>query len=471
MNVGRAPWLRASALGTALLFAGTFFAFKYSWLWHPYFWDEAWSYGRAVHQLARQGLTLHPSLLEPALFRGHPPVFYLLASGCFGIFGASHVVAHGFALTVSLTLVALLWTFTRRHLGGWAATFLLPVLFLSQPFYALSTRLYPELLLCLFALLAFQAYFKNNLGVLALAVAAALLTKESGICVPLALGVFHVGRLLSQSARGTAIFWPVLAGTAVALGWYAWQYAVRGWWLFPEHTAALSFQTDAVLASIGKKVFSLFVKDGRFLLFLPALLSGFWLIKRGEVKIPAELVPYTWLVGIFSAVYLVFSAFNFESGRYMVVAMVPSIAIGYGWLWLGLQRKPYILVLGLTLYAGSQIKELAYPPSDKETSTGYLALLQVWQEAAAFCEQQQLYKGAFSASYLAGYALSNPEMGYLTQARPFTLVTDPRSARYLLFDSTDPKQMENVLPQIPSAVLLWETRRGQHWVKIFEQKE
>lgn len=471
MNAGRASWLRASALVSALLFAVAFFAFKYSWLWHPYFWDEAWSYGRAVHQLARQGLTLNPLLLEPALFRGHPPLFYLLASGCLGVFGASHVVAHGFALTVSLTLAALLWIFTRRHLGDWAAVFLLPVLFLSQPFYALSTRLYPEMLLCLFALLAFWAYLKNNRLGLALMVCAALLTKESGICVPLALGVFHVGRFLPKSARVAAAFWPVLAGTAVALGWYAWQYGVRGWWLFPEHTAALSFQADAVLASIGKKVFSLFVKDGRFLLFLPALLSGFWLVRRGEEKIPELLLPCTWLVGIFSAVYLIFSAFNFESGRYLVVANVPTIAIAYGWLWLGLQRKPYIFVLGLMLYAGSQIKELAYPPSDKETSTGYLALLQVWQEAAAFCEQQQLYKGAFSAPYLAGYALSNPEMGYLTQAKPFTLVTDDRSARYLLFDSTDPKQMENVLPQIPSAVLLWETRRGQHWVKIFEQKE
>lgn len=461
MKPERIPWVGLPALLSVVLFI----AFKWSWLQHPYYWDEAWSYGRAVHQLARQGLSVSPAQLDPVVFRGHPPLFYGLISGGMLLFGISHVTAHALALGVALALAGVLWRCTRRHLGDAAAALLLPVLLVNQPFYALATRVYPELLLVLWCWLAFQAYLENRKIMLAVAVAAALLTKESGICLPLALVLYHVIR--RQPVRALA---PILAGAAVALGWYTWQYSVRGWWLFPEHSAAVSLNAVGVATSLGKKVVSLLLKDGRFLLFAPALAGAVWLRRRANAEIPAWLWRYTALGGIFLLVYLLFSAANFESSRYSVVANMVAVPLAWYWLWTSLRTKPSVLAAVLLLFVGSQIKELIYPPTDKETSTGYLALLTVWQEAVAFCEQQSLRDGAFSATYLGAYALTDPEMGYLTQGQPFNLAEDGRSARYFLFDSTDPVQMERALSGMPTAVLLWETWRGQHWAKIFEKK-
>lgn len=461
MNPGRAQWVWPLALLSVVLFI----VFKWSWLQHPYYWDEAWSYGRAVHQQARQGLSVAPAQLDPVVFRGHPPLFYVLISGGLALFGISHVTAHAVAFCISLVFAGMLWWLTRRQLGDTAAALLLPVLLVNQPFYALATRVYPELLLGLWCWLAFQAYLENRKIALTLTIAAALLTKESGICLPVALIMYHVIGRRPIQALG-----PVLTGTAIALGWYAWQYSVRGWWLFPEHSAAVSLEVGSVAASIGKKIASLLLKDGRFLLFLPALAGAFWLRRQSKETIPVWLRHYTALGGLFLLVYLLFSAANFESSRYSVVANMVAVPLAWYWLWTSLRLKPYILAGVLLLFVGSQVKELAYPPTDKETSTGYLALLTVWQEAVAFCEQHSLRDGAFSAGYLATYALSDPEMGYLTHGQPFMLARDSRTARYWLFDSTDPGQMEQTLSEMPAAVLLWETRHGQHWAKIFEKK-
>lgn len=476
------------ALLAAMFLTLLFLGLHFSWLEHPYFWDEAWSYGRAVHHLAHQGTSWSPAALDPQLFRGHPPVFYNAAAAFLRWFGANPTSAHVFALLEALLLAFVWWQFTARRIGYWAALGVLVMLLASQPFYALATRLYPELMLCLWICLAAWGWLEGKPLVLALGTALALLTKESGLCWPVAVLASHVLGLWTPCPRlDRRTGFALLFGVGLAFGWYAWQYAMRGWWLFPEHMDAISTGWGAILESFWKKIHSLLIKDGRFLLFVPILVGAVWAARYpNRLSVPKWLRDYTTIGLLFVLAYVSFSAFNFESSRYGVVANVVLIGLATWWLcWWAMgpvssasgtttaqsrSSRKWAAVGILSAYVLFQSYALYAPPTDKETSTGYLETLHLWRETVRRCNDMGLRKGPIAASYLLSYALSDPDLGYLGQSKPFETTQDTRLATYLLFDHVEsPDRMARDLAQFPGAVLVWEGKRGRAWVRVYKK--
>lgn len=478
----------AVAFWAALILALLFLGLHFSWLEHPYFWDEAWSYGRAIHHLARQGSSWSPATLDPELFRGHPPVFYNAAAVFLRWFGSNPTSAHVFALLVAIMLAFVWWRFTARHIGYWAALGVLVVLQASQPFYALATRLYPELMLCLWICLAAWGWLERKPLVLALGTALALLTKESGLCWPVAVLASHIlGQWAPCPRLDRRAGFALLLGVAVAFGWYTWQYTLRGWWLFPEHTAAIATEWGAVWASFWKKIHSLLIKDGRFLLFGPILAGMVWAARYPKrLSVPKWLGNYTIVGLLFALTYVSFSAFNFESSRYGVVANVVLMGLATWWLcWWAMDpvfnasvttaahpriSRKWAAICMLSAYVLFQSYALYAPPTDKETSTGYLDALHLWRETVQRCNDMGLREGPIATSYLLSYALTDPDLGYLGQAKPFETTQDTRLATYLIFDHFEsPDRMARDLAQFPGAVLVWEGRRGRAWVRVFKK--
>src|SRR5690606_18127328 len=91
----------------SIIIIALFIVFKISYLNLPHFWDESWSYARAIHKMYEQGPTLLPGNVDVDATRGHPLFYYFITSLWMKVFGISLISKHVFALIIAvLTLIS-----------------------------------------------------------------------------------------------------------------------------------------------------------------------------------------------------------------------------------------------------------------------------------------------------------------------------------------------------------------------------
>lgn len=420
-----------------MLLLAVFCASKASWLSHPYYWDEAWSYGHAIHQFAQQQVGLSPGALEPALSRGHPLLFYASVAVWLQATDNHLFYAHLYALFVSILTAATVWNIARQLSGQVAAGFVLAALLVTQMFYSLSARLYPEMLVALFSMLALWSFFQRQQVLTVLWCGLLLFTKESGIATMAALTVFA---LLRNKGIGRA-FWRDIALLSIplliSLGWYYWQYTVRGWWLFPEHTGMMVRDMKKVFGNLLQQGWTLVFYDGRSVLLIAALLAAGWNKGRLPASVRPERFQFIWLMGLFIGAYLAFTAANFQTERYLVVPLVAFILTAVLWVWEGFATQPYVRAGLLSAYLLSQAFFLVFPAREIEVTTGYLPMMRSWQEGVQWCESKQMQQDSIWTYFLMRYYMTDPHLGYLTEGKPFAFTKDSTQARYCLFDSAE----------------------------------
>ncbi len=418
------------------LLLAAFCALKFSWLSHPYFWDEAWSYGHAIHHFAQQQLSISPAALEPKLSRGHPLLFYTSAAAWLQVTDNQLFYGHLFALIVSVITAGSVWHIARQMSGVWAAGAVLAALLMSQMFFVLSARLYPEMMVALFSMLALWSFFQKQMGLTVLWCVLLLFTKESGVATVAALFAFSLwrhrglGRAFWEDAAVLAL--PVL----VVLAWFYWQYTVRGWWLFPEHTGMMVRDAGKIFSNFFEQFWTLVFNDGRSVLLVSALLAVVWQRWR-RVPIRSELLQFMGLMWLFIGAYLAFTAANFQTERYLVVPLVAFVLTAMLWVWEVFAERPYWRAAILVAYLVSQVFLMKYPLRENETSTGYLPMLRTWQEGVQWCEQQQMQQDTVWSYFLMRYYMTDPYLGYLSESKPFVFTRDSTQAQYLLFDSAE----------------------------------
>lgn len=418
------------------LLLAAFCACKFSWLSHPYFWDEAWSYGHAIHQFAQQRLSISPAALDPELSRGHPLLFYFSAASWLQITDNQLFYGHLFALIVSVLTAGSVWHIARRLSGAWAAGAVLAALLVSQMFFALSTRLYPEMMVALFSMLALWSFFQKQMGLTVLWCGLLLFTKESGVATVAALFAFSLWR---HRGLGRA-FWKDAAVLALpvllVLGWFYWQYMVRGWWLFPEHTGMMVRDASKVFSNFFQQFWTLVFNDGRSVLLVSALLAVVWQ-RWQRIPIRPELLQFMGLMWLFIGAYLAFTAANFQTERYLVVPLVAFVLTAVLWVWEVFAAQPSWRAGLLAAYMVSQLFLMKFPLRENETSTGYLPMLRTWQAGVQWCEQQQMQQDTLWSYFLMRYYMTDPNLGYLSENKPFIFSRDSTQARYFLFDSAE----------------------------------
>src|SRR4051812_27762575 len=140
-----------------------FVVLKFQDLFLPYYWDELAVYSRASLYLSDHGLGLMPASLPPTWSRGHPLLFQFIYAVGFTLFGKSVVVGHSISLAVACILLLAVYkkvaSFYNRLIG-----FCTVLLLCAQPvFIAQSAFVLPEMMLALFAFLAFAAYYERKM--------------------------------------------------------------------------------------------------------------------------------------------------------------------------------------------------------------------------------------------------------------------------------------------------------------------
>lgn len=402
--------------------------------------------------------------------RGHPLMFYFCAAAWLQITDNQLFFGHLFALLLSALTAGTVWHMARRLSGDGAAAAAVAALLVSQMFWALSARLYPEMMVALFSMLALWSFHQRQMGLTALWCGLLLFTKESGVATVAAL----YGFALWQHRRNLwgRAFWREVAvltlPVAVVVAWFFWQYTVRGWWLFPEHTGMVVRDVGKVLNSFFQQFWSLVFYDGRSVLLVSVLLATGWKMWQKTLVRP-DLQRFIGLMWLFIGAYLAFTAANFQTERYLVVPLVAYVLTAVLWVWEVFAKQPYARAGLLAAYMVPQIFFLQNPVRDSEATTGYLPMLRTWQAGVKRCEQRQLQGDSTWTYFLMRYYMTDPYLGYLSDNKPFVFTRDSMHARYLLFDSAESGHLVPDLKEQLQLHLLDTVGVGKHRVWIYER--
>lgn len=465
-----------AALGMLLM---VFVAFKWRFLDLPLYWDEAWVYGPAVREMHANGLSLLPDTIGTELSRGHPLLFHFLAALWTALFGASNFSLHAFALIISVSLLLVIFH-VGKYLGspliGLAAVLITG---LNEIFLAQSSILLPEITLALFSLLATWAFVSKKWLGFVIAATCALFIKESAIVLIIAAFCWNfISSLFDRGEKDprSLLKWslitlfPILPGSIFLL----YQKVTYGWYFFPVHLgliswdikdihflfkfgyqelfeqqgmewATLAFGLIAPLAWRGWKhrymgivvallyVAAVKVLDGKwtlaplqtlivtFICFGAILYMQFMQVRRKEPRI-GDLASLSL---IFVLGFLLFSALNFFSDRYLL-CLIPVVALSFSAILFLSLRKWHRLLFPLCIAAISVIliSNIGKDGHVGDTRLSYADDIRVHQKLIQSCEAMDLQDSTFSVSFMDEVYMTDTAAGYLSGQKSFQHFTN-----------------------------------------------
>ena len=477
-------------------------AFKWKSLDLPLYWDEAWVYGPAVRAMDTNGLSLLPNTIGTELSRGHPLLFHFMAALWTGCFGATNTSLHAFALTLSIALLITIFH-VGKYLGspliGLAAVFITGS---NEIFLAQTSILLPEIALALFSLLAVWAFITNKWIAYVFTATCALLVKESAIVLIIAAFCWNlVSYILDRGKNGLSrpLKWSLVALAPILPGvlFLLYQKITYGWYFFPVHLgliswdikdihflfkfgyrelfeqqgmewATLAFGLVAPLVWRGWKhrymgilvsflyVAAIKVLDGKwtlaplptlivtFICFGAILLLQFIPIQRKETRTGR----FASLSLIFTLGFLLFSALNFFSDRYLL-CLIPIIALSFSAvLFISLNKWHKALfptcVAMITIILISNIGKDGHVG---DTRLSYADDIHVHEQLIQTCEAMGLQDTTIFGSFMDGVYMSDPTAGYLNGQKPFqriTLTLGPEVSFALVTQATPQQTIDKI---------------------------
>lgn len=250
------------------LFALDFFAFGFIHLAH--FWDEAWVYVPALKEMSLKGVSLFPNTIPLDLTRGHPLLFHFIGGWWYRIFGLSNESGHLFALFISnLTLITVFFGL-RKVIGALGGLFAALFIIVQPIFIAQSAMVFPEMALTLFVLLAFFSYHQQRTWAFVLTLSCALYIKESALVYFIAFFLWDLFRVifLKDSYRLLLKF---IVPVLVILSHPVILFLHFDWFLFPEHTSLILDNLADVQWQLRRVFEHNFHEQGREWMFFPLM--------------------------------------------------------------------------------------------------------------------------------------------------------------------------------------------------------
>lgn len=453
----------------AFLVIVAFLFINFQALYLPFYWDEAWVYGPAVRMMADADPTLLPDGLPVEFSRGHPLLFHFLNAVWLKLFGNTVFQAHLFNLFIACILIMSVYLTGKKLFTPFAG--FLAALFLSlQPvFIAQSLLVLPEVMLTLFVLLSLFAFLQNKMYQYLLFATGALLTKESGILVPVFVTAYYIiGNFIRRK-----ISWKViLSKTALYIApllifatFLLLQHKIHGWYFFPEHTGYLDFSIKAVMNKfIDGYTAYLFIYQGRNFLFFSSF-AAFALLKVLHKKID-HAQTMIFLI-MFIIVYLLFSSINFFSNRYILCCLPLFMLISAGIL-IQLFRISKLFLLVIPLFILLQIPAIM-KKSNADHDLGYRDAVTVNTQLIGYLKAEKLEDKPIVAFFITRYLLTNHYSGYLEKGEEFTNVTDEFSrGDYYVFSNFDTSPSYNELMNKPGMKQVRRFEKGKAWIALFQ---
>lgn len=457
MNKGsRLDWIAFAVV----LLASLIFHIQFIHL--PHFWDEAWVYAPAIKAMSETIPSLMPSSIPLDLGRGHPLLFHFLGGCWVKLFGVSNASLHLFALSVSFILVFVVYCFLKQVID-WKIALFSVVLLLAQPIFLVQMGMvYPELLMTLGILIALFSYAKEKDFHFSLGLSIAILSKEPALVFFVAFLFWDLFRLLmSNNTRRWYLKYllPISLIILHPISLY-WEF---GWFLYPEHVGFIELDIQTIKYNLRKVFRVLFEKQNREWFIYPMLIVAV-LVKRFRhwgfnllllaigfsaykvlvwkwvvpnylfilIMILASIAPLVmWLfassqkpkfnqqetivaLGYISIVgYLIFSAMNFFTPRYLLVVLAITIVL----ISMIANNVPFPSYLGNVLLVVSIIVSSIYLIQNRtpgESNLGLYDELQVQQKMANWVSENVSKEKSVATNFVTATYLRNPKAGYLS---------------------------------------------------------
>ena len=232
---------------------------KWNSLSLPYFWDEAWSYIPAISEMTKHHPGLLPGNIDVSLYRGHPTLFYFLASVWMKFVSGSLFSMHFFALLISLLAVVSFYRLMLLVLSPQWSFFGAIVFVLQEAFDVQSSFVLPEVFIVLLTTEAIRHYLtRKKIHFLILAGLLGL-TKETGVVI---IGTFILYELFSERGIKMSSKWVYLS-LLPAVIFYTLQKIKMGWFFYPLHLDLIDI-TPGTLNAKAEIIFRfLFFDQGR----------------------------------------------------------------------------------------------------------------------------------------------------------------------------------------------------------------
>lgn len=397
----------------------------------PYYWDEAWVYGKGVRIMCMEGPGMLPTSVPVDISRGHPLLFYFLGGLWLKISGNTIFSSHLFALAISVVLVFAVFRLCADFLSKRLAFFVTALLMLQPIFLGQSCLVLPEMMLALWTVLALRAFYSGKKLLFVLFGALLLLTKESGLVCIAAIGLNELlFDLFGRNERGLRIAFknwrtyllicfPVL----IASVHFFIQKIIYGWFFFPEHLGYISFSWNELSHKFIKYFSFLCIFDGRNALFFGGMLALIILIARRKIHeaVDDKTKQLLSCLGIFIFLFLCFSSVNFYCNRY-VMCLVPPLIILSVYAMDAVLRKPafkwslFVVLFATGFYYSLNVR------TNGDHNPGYADYVRLYKNTIDYCVKEGYAKKKLMAGFLMQNVMTDTLPGYVDGKTVFTNV-------------------------------------------------
>ncbi len=394
-----------------------FAIFKLSYLKLGCYWDETWPFSYAIYQLHEHWPLILPNTIDPYITRGHPLLFHFLVSTWMTIFGDSLIVAKTFPLLLSLLTLVAIYKFGELFFSQKAGLLAAALLAVQAVFYSQSTLLLLEVQLTLFTILTFLFYFKKKRFLYILFGSFAILTKETGITVIAALGIWHlvnyVVTIKSTKFKDFLIegLW-IITPIAVSFLYFVLQRILNGWFLFPIHVGFMSFDHTVILDKFEHGLYLIFKFQDKKLITIFASAALIIAILLRSLTLSKKQWQIIHLLFWFLLVFNIFGSLNYLSDRYYLPAIALFIFTA-AVLISKVAKNNYVWFLFAVIIIGISTKYLINDKGLSDTDKGYKDVVKVHQKAINYLIENNLQNKNIYTHFILREAMKATYPGYI----------------------------------------------------------
>jgi len=451
---------------------------KFPHLSLPYYGDEGFAFGPAVHLMYKTGPSLLPSGLVPEYSYGHPLLFHFLVSSWMKIFGPTIFVTKSFALLISVLLLISLYLIGKSFFNAEAGLLAAILMFLQPMFLAQSSFVLLEIFLSLLALWTIWAFFKKRFIWYAIFGSMLVMTKESGLFLIFAICVWQIIDFILEGKRISIIgflkkYAVILIPAFVFGGFLIIQKMTWGWFFFPLRMKETQLSPDVINDNLGIIRRIIFDQDGRIWLLVGLLISTIAYFFVARQKFSNLQWKIIWFIILFTGIFWLASAFNFISNRYFLI-VISAMVIVVGAVGVqAFEEKKWLLYPAALLLIFSQAIFAFHHTRNGDDSLGFEDPIIVQRDAIRFLEGMDAYNTHILTHFLINFNMQYPVAGYLSGDKIFDNTTGgfTEFVELAVISNVELSPELDSLRTNPQLELLKRFERGNAWTEIYQRRK
>ena len=380
----------------------------------PLWWDEAWAYGRTIDYLINHDITFLPNSAPDSFSRGHPLLIHSIVAFLLQYLGQNSFSIHLIIFAINLFSVIAIWLFLKEFIKSEIFLLLSLLLIILQPaFITQSGMLLVEVPLIGLFFYSIYFYYNNKYFVSTLMLSFSLLVKETAIIfvMPLLFLILYrsykvrnnIGHFFKISAVNLSpLLSPIL--------YYFLQFILKGYLLFPEHTANTSFDIQTIFEKLTGFSANCFIYQGRNVYLIGFILSLIYAYFNRKLYLEHILI----LIFSIMIIYILISSFNFYSPRYVLLSLVTFVCIVLILIYRIFSEQKYIVYFFYFIFFVSTSINLVKKKSHSDINPFFTFAANLTKQFLLNIEEVDSLKGKIEYSFLLDNYRRSEILGYVS---------------------------------------------------------